>query len=288
MKLIENGSFPIAEIELGERLRAVDPEWARGLAQVIKATGLQHPVEIVKAGNRHRLVAGAHRLAAFKLLGLSDIPARVMEPETQNPELEIRLDEIVENIGRRELSALDRAAHVAELKHIFQTLHGETRGGDRKSQKSKRQTLPFWSLSDDLSAKMKLSERTVRADAELFERLSPAIRQRIAGTWLAENRAQLVALSKAAAPDQKAVLDMLLAGEPKARNVNHALSLHLNQVDSRKPDEVTFARFVKLWGVASKSARKQIRAYLDSPAVMRDAAKANPAPKAAPVKKGER
>ncbi len=263
MKLVEHGSVLIVDIEVADRLRSIDVDWVKGLAETIKVSGLQNPIELALVGNKLRLVSGAHRLAAFQLLGLPSIPARVVEAETDQPALEMRMDEIVENIARRELSALDRAAHVAELKQIYVKLHGETRGGDRKTEKSKRQTLPFWSLSDEVSTKMGLSERTVRADAELFAGLSPASRKAVVGTFLADNRAQLATLAKQPHDDQKALLKILLAAEPKASTMGQALALHHNKVDLSTPDEKTFAAFVKLWGRASKHGRKQIRLYIE-------------------------
>jgi ParB family transcriptional regulator, chromosome partitioning protein len=134
MRLIENGSVIIEDIEVGNRLRSIDQDWVEGLAETIKTSGLQNPIELVRVGNSLRLVSGAHRLAAFKHLNLTSIPARIVEPETAHPELEIRMDEIVENIARRDLSALDRAAHISELKSAFKTLHGETRGARNKNK----------------------------------------------------------------------------------------------------------------------------------------------------------
>jgi ParB family transcriptional regulator, chromosome partitioning protein len=264
MKLIETGSFPIADIEIGSRLRIVDEIWVKGLAEIIRQTGLQNPIQIMKVGNSYRLVAGAHRLAAFILNGESFIPAMVYEPETDDPETEIRLHEIVENVGRRELSALDRAAHIAELQVTYIKLYGDARGGDRKSEKSKRQSLPLWSLSDEISSKMGLSERTVRADAELFRGLSIASRKAVVGTYLADNRAQLAALSKQPQDDQKALLKILLAKEPQATSMAAAMALHFNKVDLSTPDELVFAKFVKLWTSASEKARKEIRLYVES------------------------
>ncbi len=196
MKLVETGSVFITDIDVGSRLRAVDEDVAQGLAAIIKDSVLLHPISLLRVGNRLRLGPGGHRLRAFQILEREAIPAFIWESEADDPDAEIRMLEITENIGRRELSALDRAAHVAELKTIYVKLHGETRGGDRKSEKSKRQTLPFWSLSDEVSTKMGLSERTVRADAALFDGLTPASRKAVIGTALADNRAQLVVLSK--------------------------------------------------------------------------------------------
>ncbi len=263
MKLVETGSVAIEDIEIGRRLRVVDENWAHGLAEIIRNTGLQNPIQIMMVGNRLRLVAGAHRLAAYVLNGQSFIPAMVYEPETDDVETEIRLHEIVENIGRRELSALDRAAHIAELKITYTKLYGETRGGDQKSKKSKVQQLHFWSIGEDVAAKMGLSRRTIFADAELFKGLSPASRKAVSGTYLANNRAQLAVLSKQPHDDQKALLKILLAEEPKASNMAAAMALHHNKVDLSTPDEKAFAKFVKLFNSASQKAQGQMQLYVN-------------------------
>ena len=267
MKLVEQGSFPIDDIEVAPRLRAVDPQWAQGMAAIFEVENLRHPIEIMRVGNSFKLIAGAHRLAAFKLLARSDIPARVYEPETETPDLEIRMAEITENIARRELSALDRAAHVAELKDVFQKLYGATHGGDRKSKKAKADqsaNIALWSLGDDVASKMGLSKRTIFADAALYGAFSPALRKRLSSPgfqWLANNRAQLVALSKETADSQQAILNFFNdeAGDPP--NINAALALHYNKVDITTPDERHFASFVKLWTKSSKKVRKQMLSY---------------------------
>jgi ParB family chromosome partitioning protein len=266
MRLIETGSFPIADIDVGSRLRAVDALWADGLAKVIEQTGLQNPIQIMQVGNSFRLVAGAHRLAAFKRLGRQFIPANVYGPETDQPETEMRLQEIVENVARRELSPLDRAAHIAELKASLHRLYGEKRGGDRKTARSKVQTLQFWSLGADVAARMGLSERTIFADAALHEALPARVRDRLSQPqlrWLAENRAQLVQLSREKAEDQMAVLDLLEGGEAAPDSVPAALALHFNKVDVKNPEEAAMAAFIKLWSRATPKVRKRIRAYIE-------------------------
>ncbi len=260
MALIESGAFPIADIEVGDRLRQVDAGWVEGLAKVIEATGLQHPVEIMLIGNSYRLASGAHRLAAFQLLGRKDIPARIISPDTDKPELELRLHEIAENVGRRELSALDRAAHVAELKEVYLQLHGETRG--RKGRHEKSANIALFSLGDDVAGKMGLSRRTIFADADLHNKLTADTRSRLAGHPLADNRAQLVALSKLDANGQARALDLLMADNPQATTVSAALSIIDNKVDIKAPDERDFAAFLKLWARASRKVKRQIKNHI--------------------------
>lgn len=267
MKLVETGSVSLSDIEVGKRLRDVDMAVVAGLVPMIEATGLQHPVQLLRIGNRLMLGAGAHRLKAFEVMGRPNIPAHVYEADTAHPEDELRLLEIVENVGRRELSPLDRAAHVTELKKVYLKLYGANTGGRPGKTPANiagvsRQGL--WSMPDDVAAKMGLSERTVRADVEFFERLTPEVRRLVAGTWLAENRAQLVLLSKLDDEDQAAVVELLFGkgGDSPGKNVAHATALHFNQVDSSTPDEKHYAQFVKLWARASKKTRKQIASHI--------------------------
>ena len=261
MKLVETGSFPIADIDIGERVRGVDVQWAEGLAKLIEQTGLQHPVQIMRVGNQFRLISGAHRVKAFEILGRTDIPAMVYEPSTDQPEAEIRLQEIVENVARRELSALDRAAHIAELKETYQKLYGETRGaGSHEKNKNKgiSAKVALFSLGDEVASKMGLSKRTIFADAELFSKLSAATRKALAQTPFADSRSQLVALAKLNADDQKALLKLILGENPKAGTVGEALAQHFNKIDTKNPDEIAMAKFKKLWAVASKPVKKAI------------------------------
>jgi ParB family chromosome partitioning protein len=271
MKLLEQGSFPIAEIEIGQRLRPVDPDWVAVLAEMIKAAGLQHPIEIARVGNRHVLVAGAHRVAAYKLLGLNDIPARVMLPETDKPQSEIRFDEIVENIGRRDLAALDRAGHLAELHDLWLELYPERgRGGDRKSakfkEKSKVQSLHsrlvadtahVFNLTKEVRARTGFSRRTFFAALQMWNGLTAHSRTRLRGTKFADNHAQLALLAQKAASEQNAVLDLLLGKEPKAATVADAI-LIIEKRPKPKGAEKLYSKFQKAWLDADAPTRRKM------------------------------
>ncbi len=258
MRLIESGSFPMADIIVGERLRAIDENWAQGLAAEFKEREMHNPVKLMVIGNQHHLSEGGHRYRAHQIMGRNEIYAKAYQPETEFPMDELRLHEIDENLMRRELSTLDRAACIVERKRILRKLHGETRG--RKP--GKEPNMGLFSINEDVAAKMGFSKSTVKALEGMYEGLSAATRKRVAATYLADNRAQLVQLSKVDAEAQKAALDILLAREPKATNVSGALALHLNKVDVKNPDEIAFARFVKLWGGASRKVKRQISSYI--------------------------
>lgn len=258
MRLIESGSFPMADIVVGDLLVGIDEAWAQGLAAEFIDREIPTPVMIMLIGNVHHLCQGADIFRAHQIMGRTDIAAKVYEPATKFPLDELRLHEIDEHLLRRELTTLDRAACIVERKRVMKKLYGETRG--RKSEKEPNMGL--FSINDEVAGKMGFSKSTVKALESMYEGLSASTRKRIASTPLADNRAQLVQLSKVPGEDQKAALDILFAKEPKATNVSGALALHLNKVDVKNPDEIAFARFVKLWGGASKKVKRQIASYV--------------------------
>ncbi len=145
---------PLAEIDIPEdRARSFDPAEAQALAFVIAASGLQHPVRIRLAGNRFVLIAGRKRLEAFRLLGWETIPATVSTAATDD---QARLEEVMENLGRVELTKLDRCQHLYELKQVYERLHPETKNGANGGVGSKRNENEIFAFSLDAAEKVGL------------------------------------------------------------------------------------------------------------------------------------
>jgi len=79
------------KIEIGERLRGVDPAWVEFLAASIAESGQHTPVKARKIGRgeKYALIAGGHRMAAMKLsrvviecLPWQEVIRRYDRPET--------------------------------------------------------------------------------------------------------------------------------------------------------------------------------------------------------------
>jgi ParB-like chromosome segregation protein Spo0J len=84
--------------------REIKDEAVDGLADSIQAIGMQHPITVRQGPDgKYVLIAGGHRLAAHKRLGLRKIQARVIEGDRA------RIWSISENLHRVEQSQLDRA-----------------------------------------------------------------------------------------------------------------------------------------------------------------------------------
>jgi len=220
----------------GARARAFDPVWAEALAAIIGSQGLLNPVTLRADGARFRLVAGLHRLEAVRALGWDAIPARLSQATTDDA---ARLEEVMENLGRFDLIALDRCQHLWELKQVWERMypqakHGGARAGAGRPPANgeiKRQTLPLstdgpeiFGFSKATAEKIGLSERAIRMSVTIWTRLYPPLRRRLQGTALAGKQTELKALSELKVNAQVRVVDLILGAEhPGIGNVAQAL-----------------------------------------------------------------
>lgn len=221
---------PVRAIRVPDnRLRSFDPDWAAVLGEMFKESGQQTPIDLVPEDKGFVLVSGLHRLEAAKMLKWSEITAQIM-PEHCSPSRDaLRRRELLENLARKDLNALERCGGLAELKDVHERLYPETRkGGDRKSQAfldaNKNQTAIF-SFCFHAADSTGLSRRSVELAIAIWNGLSDDSRMRLKGTPVAEKQSELKALYELAAETQFKVLDLLLAPVPKAVSVADALVL---------------------------------------------------------------
>jgi ParB family chromosome partitioning protein len=249
-----------ALIRVEDRLRAVDEDYVALLAESIAARGLDQPIRVTAAdaAGTHRLIAGAHRLAAVRRLGLPAIPAVLFDGDA----LSARLAEIEENLIRRELSELDRAAFLAEHARIWAMLHPHTRpGGDRRAKMqdaflTSHPLAPRFALV--AARKLGLSATTITRATRRYRLLSALSRQRLAGTWLADNGAALDALigpkgRERPEAEVQALLDLLLA-EGGPRSVAEA-ERRLHRLPASDAAELARARLTLAWEKAGRAAQ---------------------------------
>ncbi len=96
--------------------RRFDDEGLEELSKSIKRTGILQPVLVTREGARFRIVAGERRVRAARLAGLSEVPVFVREGVTDRDHLLLAL---VENVQRRDLTALEEAEAYRHLKDDF-------------------------------------------------------------------------------------------------------------------------------------------------------------------------
>lgn len=223
----ETSLFELVEIDsilIEDRSRAVDPVWVDALAAAFRATEMLNPITLWRSPEGPRLVAGAHRLAAQVQNKETYIMAKWSEAETFEA---AKVLEITENIVRRDLSALDRAEHLFDLKTAYEELHPETKkGGDVKSETARKNLSEMISFSSDAAEKVGLSPRAIQLAVAMWKGLSPASKATAQGTWLADHQAGLMQLSKESVGKQAKALALIFPPEgkqPQATNVADAL-----------------------------------------------------------------
>ena len=224
MEILE---LPLTSIEVGaDRARELDPAWVEGLAGSIREQGLMQPIVVRQIGAGYRLIAGHHRVEAFRLLDRDTIPAMLSDATSDDA---AKLAEVMENLGRNELIAFDRCHHLYELKQVWERLYPHTAHGKASP---KGQTLPLSSDDEEIfgfarsnAEKIGLSARSIKLAVKIWTGLVPTVRKRLVGTDTATKQTELKALSDLPATKQIKVLDAILDRQhPEIGNVAQALA----------------------------------------------------------------
>lgn len=206
--LVDIGNVKVPD----ERVRRLGD--VRALAESISKIGQLQPIVITRD---MRLVSGLHRLEACRSLGRKTIAAYFIDAEG----LQAELAEIDENLIRNELTALERGEHLARRKEIYEALHPETKkGGDRKSDESKRNDFALKSFADETANATGSTARTVQQEVQIASKLAPDVKESIRSTPLANSKVELLELSRMEPERQRAVVERISSGS--AKNVHAA------------------------------------------------------------------
>lgn len=144
-----NLEIPVSNIVIGERVRGVHKAAVKNLVDSIRVQGLLQPIGVKQTGEKFKLIWGAHRLNAFKSLGMERIPARVFPADT--PDHRIQLAELEENYARQELSGKQRQEFAVKLLRLRSGNNAES-GNSENFQKN-------W--MEELANKIGAERRTV-------------------------------------------------------------------------------------------------------------------------------
>ncbi|WP_102226842.1 ParB/RepB/Spo0J family partition protein [Acidimangrovimonas sediminis] len=218
----------IDAIEANEgRARALDMNWVRALADMIREQGLLQPIRVRDLGDgRWSLTAGHHRLIAAKVAGFAKI--RCIVSTASNAD-EARLEEVMENLGRNELNALDRCCHLFELKRVWEKLYPETKAGVAGGKARQGSANEMFSFATATAEKIGLSKRAIQISVKIWTDLTPEARRRLVGTETANKQTELKALSEQKPDLQGKILDLIL-GDGPVGNVAQALDFLANGV----------------------------------------------------------
>lgn len=282
--------LPVDQIDDSDRLRPVDPVWAAALGRIMAVDGQDEPIAVCKLPGRTgwKLITGGHRMAGARSEGWATIKAVVKSADA----LDRRRREVSENLWRKGLDPLDRAAFVAELHEVLRARAGIEAGVEgRAISASVRWQAALKEEAGDASASIALaygfaegigdqvglSRRTVYGDLELHRRLSPSVAAQLRSHPVGRNAAQLRALTKLSEADQKRAAEMILQG--RVKSAGEAVSLLAGKVQP-SAEAKRLSAFVgalqRMGRAERKAALKTVRQLLtkDELAVLTGAADA--------------
>ncbi|MCC0054303.1 MAG: ParB N-terminal domain-containing protein [Defluviimonas sp.] len=226
-------TIKISAIRVGDRLRDLDEAWVTVLAASIEKQGQLQPIVVAESEDGFALIAGLHRLAALKSLGRDEVDAQVYDAKWLKGH-EGQVLEVVENLLRQELSALDRALYVLELKRLHQDANPDAGpGGDRKSEafKAEREiktanlaVLIGVRFDEGVAEQTGLSTRAIFRSLSIAENLTPDSIAQLRGTAHAKNQSGLVALSRLNADQQRIVCNMLTRADDPIESLADAIA----------------------------------------------------------------
>ncbi len=201
----------IADIKIGEGRRPIDEGKVVDLMKSIGDVGLLHNI-VVSADMV--LVAGAHRIEAFKRMGRDEIPGKILTADG----LLLRLAEIDENIVRNALHQVDLATQLAEREEIYLVLHPDTahnaafKGNQHMSSAepgSSEQKTP--TFAEDTGAKMGVDPRTIRQHVQIGRNLTEESKR--AARENDFRKKELVALARMNEDEQRDAVKKRVSGE---------------------------------------------------------------------------
>lgn len=181
----------VGDIKVGYRFREANSDKVEHLARNLKIGVLLNPI-IVTSGNK--LVSGLHRLEAYKLLKIKEIPCRVMDID----ETQAKLLEIDENLIRNELSELELGEALIEKQSILEELHMRGKPGYEQDIKDRAKfaRLPG-GITKEISQNIGLSPRSVQLKTQITRNLNKKVRNYIRDNYeIANNQSVLLELSQ--------------------------------------------------------------------------------------------
>lgn len=265
--------IPIDRIIARHDARAIDETTVGGLADSIGAVGLINPIRVRAVGDQWEVIAGMHRLAACKQLGLVEIAADVIEADDLRAELAM----IDENLCRAELSPADRAKQTARRKAIYLELHPETAqhvAGAHAANRAQGNASENFSpaFATETARVTGQTERTVQLHAERGEKVIPEVIDLISGTKL-DTGTYLDKLKKMTPNDQHraASRDLAVIRAQERERARGGIARRVVR-DVEDVTEKQFEALMSAWNKAGADARERFLATIDVPVFDRGAA----------------
>jgi ParB/RepB/Spo0J family partition protein len=220
-------TMPLAidDIAIGEGRREVVPSAVKRLADSIERVGLRHPITVRKKGEGYALVAGLHRIEAYKKLGREHIPACIVTMTNA----EARMWEIAENLHRAELTKLERAEQIEEWRELMEQFVTSNHPAERGVRRTARE--------------LGVTPGEVHR-SEKIAGLDPEVKDAAIKAGIDDNQSKLLEVAKEP-PERQVAKVYELKGVPLSKNWRD--------------------QFQTMWGKGTEDDHAWARDYIDKP-----------------------
>jgi ParB-like chromosome segregation protein Spo0J len=239
--------IPVDDVVVGDGHREVNTAAVKRLADSINQIGLRHPITVREKGGQYLLVAGRHRLEAYKKMDIEYIPATIVKMTNDDA----KLWEIAENLHRSELTKLERDDNIAEWIKITERISSQLA---TKMERGRPES-GINAAARDLGIDKDDAHRAVKV-ASLSDEAKEAARE----TGLDNNRSALLdAASKPTVAEQVAAIH--------ERHTSGAKIIKLadDPLNDAEAAEKQVAALMSAWNKAGQSAREEFLCRIDRP-----------------------
>ncbi|MFV0409848.1 MAG: ParB/RepB/Spo0J family partition protein [Paracoccus sp. (in: a-proteobacteria)] len=252
-------SLPLAQIELGIRLRPVSPAGVATIVASVQEIGqIANPVVVRQSRRGGEMVFtvldGAHRLAAATELGWDEVPVRVFECTDD----QARIMEIDGNLSGAELNPLDTAVFLATRKAVYERLHPEAAHRVFRGNQHDDVVSDIESFTTVTAEKFGMTVRHVQRLIAAGSKLGP---DEVAKLRAAPRQVTLKDLQDIAnIPDAARRYDVVDAmAEGRVKNASAALKALKGPVQpvEKSPADAQFLALKNAWDRASAPARRR-------------------------------
>ncbi len=201
-------------IKILKRKRELNSDHLTALKESISKLGLIEPIVIT---DKNILIAGYHRLQAFKDLNYAKIPTVIKNVDEINAELL----EIDENLIRHELTQLEKSEQLQRRKEIYEILNPNTKANAvRQNNLPKRNDFVLGdeqetqvqekSFTQETSEKTGLSQRSIQQSVQIAENLTEEAKDKIKEVKLEDNKTALLEVARTEPEKQLEKIDELV------------------------------------------------------------------------------
>lgn len=201
----------------------IAPGEVSALAESIDEVGLLHPITIRKDGT---LISGAKRLAAYKLLGRSEIECIVLDCD----ELHVELAQIDENLVRHELDPIEVGELANRRDEVLEALGLRAKAGDNQHTGGRPDSGRPKITTAQLAATIGMSKSSLLECKQIARDLVPKAKKAVRKINVPKR--DMLKLAQMSPEEQNIIAKIILDGE--ATTIGKAIYKRKRQNDGRE------------------------------------------------------